>query len=962
MPLLEGNVVPPGLKKPENMSGIDGKQKLLYGGNYLAFDSKGTDVGEFPPPWSSLKASLLEGRGPVCHFSGMDRQNALVYRQDDHSSNEGHSNSSRMCHTPVKQGFSVYTKSPRLSSPRPSTTLTVKKHKNGGENSTPGFENSVYLNIPKPVYGQNPCCHELGCGLGPRYAVEHGLQRIPSSLYEHEWMQNESRYSERAYIQRKDAVLQFEPSAEQIKKINTDTCSPSKVRKLPAVDPSYNSYPYIPPFLSPLSESSQPLHTSLRGCQSHFPAHAAYEGMTSEMYQDSSHLPKYGQLAHHPLVYYPPAHVELENRHLYKDMDARRREEVPILIKNTLLNSRDQSRAPHSLHGEIPAHRPGSEALTRHPFNQRINYPYPYYAVPRYHLPPSQVRSALTRQHLSPPSYSNFLNVSPTGSQATVTLSSTANKPSPAEYVSQSQAFPHVDQTTAPHYPSAVSPPKIVLQRFVPPFTSLRLDKPGFPAASLSSDYSSGESRIPSPKTPQGLPSSSPSWLLPSPTPSSEHSGGDTQSSNTTLLKRLLKRSVSTVSDKDADHNEGIDLSKKRIKVEIEEDPKRSGVESPPMPVIDSVFSLAPYRSLMGLPSDQSPQREEPKPKQCIKKERADSPVQNQDAPSEKPVKEVPEPVAIQVKKEPPDSESKEESVEGNLTIKNEMKESEMLRLDEDKRLSESKPAVPDGNPPPQSDKRLQQEVVVSPVTITTPKLPESKPNIGDVPPKPPCFQPYLEPSTFVGYPETTLQRIVESPGIPKPVRKNFLELHRSVCKLVSTFVSTCSARKLRDWLSDMQITESPSSLTKIKISQLSGFRARKEWLDPAIDAALDKVLERLREYSSQDRFPFPHVMRAGSVFLPMLVVKEIFFPMVQGNFIDQVLQEHKVELRPSTLSEEKFLIQCDKRASSSKLRRLMSLKHLPEVYTDIFNLVYYTQVCKHIESTSPDVEQRVQD
>ncbi|KAG5273530.1 hypothetical protein AALO_G00152390 [Alosa alosa] len=93
--------------------------------------------------------------------------------------------------------------------------------------------------------------------------------------------------------------------------------------------------------------------------------------------------------------------------------------------------------------------------------------------------------------------------------------------------------------------------------------------------------------------------------------------------------------------------------------------------------------------------------------------------------------------------------------------------------------------------------------------------------------------------------------------------------------------------------------------------------------------------------------------MRAGGIFVPMLVVKEGLFPQVHGTFIDQVLQEHRVELRPTTLSEEKHLTQLQKRACSSKLRRLLSLRHLPDIYADVLNLFYYTSVCKALDSTS---------
>lgn len=132
--------------------------------------------------------------------------------------------------------------------------------------------------------------------------------------------------------------------------------------------------------------------------------------------------------------------------------------------------------------------------------------------------------------------------------------------------------------------------------------------------------------------------------------------------------------------------------------------------------------------------------------------------------------------------------------------------------------------------------------------------------------------------------------------------------------------------------------------------------------MNEEMKSSLEQVVQRLNEYTAQEHCPFPFVVRTGAIFLPMLVVKEVLFPSVHGALIDQVLQEHRVELRPTTLSEEKTLIQMHKRACSSRLRRLMSLKHLPDVYADVVNLLYYTCVCKQLESPSCEVQSGVQD
>ncbi|KAG7333245.1 hypothetical protein KOW79_003380 [Hemibagrus wyckioides] len=160
---------------------------------------------------------------------------------------------------------------------------------------------------------------------------------------------------------------------------------------------------------------------------------------------------------------------------------------------------------------------------------------------------------------------------------------------------------------------------------------------------------------------------------------------------------------------------------------------------------------------------------------------------------------------------------------------------------------------------------------------------------------------------------------------------------------------------------SKLDLDESTSPQTKTpKISCLLGSKVREVWMkDEEMARALQKVLYKLENYVQIQECPFPHVIRAGTVFIPMLVVKEVLFPHVQGTFIDQVLQEHRVELRPTTLTEERQLTQLHRRAFSSKLRRLLSLKHLPDIYPDVLNLLYYDCVCKFLDSTPTDDAQK---
>ncbi|KFP40504.1 Uncharacterized protein C15orf39, partial [Chlamydotis macqueenii] len=74
------------------------------------------------------------------------------------------------------------------------------------------------------------------------------------------------------------------------------------------------------------------------------------------------------------------------------------------------------------------------------------------------------------------------------------------------------------------------------------------------------------------------------------------------------------------------------------------------------------------------------------------------------------------------------------------------------------------------------------------------------------------------------------------------------------------------------------------------------------------VAALLNELFHQLKTFIDTCKCPFPHVVRAGNIFIPIHVVKEKLFPRLPGASIDQVLQEHKVELRPTTLSEERHL------------------------------------------------------
>lgn len=1053
MPLLDGTIASTGLSKPQNMSGLLGKQTLQYNGAYFAYDPRGKERARLTPPWSNSKTSLLDGRTPVSHLSGMDGQNHIIYRQDSNSSEEGQPHSSSLCRTQVKQGFTLYTKSPGVSSPTAATSVTVRKQQTGSANLSAPSENSVYLAIPKPIYGHNPCCNELGCVIGQRYNIDQGSPRIPNTVYEHDWMQTDAHYAERLPVQRKaqDTLLQqrglqFEHSAETIKRMTMEAYSPSRARAFPAmIDPNYSSYPCTPTqtLFGSLSEQSQCLQTPPRGYSNLYPSHAIYENMTSELYQECSPVSKYGQLRQHPMFYYPQARIELQNRTQCKDISSKQREDVPVILKHTIANPQEHFMVPQSLHGEIPL--PSTEMLPNHPLMRSFDYP--CYAVPRFNLNANQIRHPLSTQHASPRFRSTHVSASPSSQHMDHPIVSAANlhkeKPNTALHLENNKAhtslpFLCVDQTSPARLTtsqSGISPPRIQMNRFFPPLSSLHVDRPIHPPAGFNMDrlrdYNHCEATVTCLKQPKNVPFSPAKWRPRSPSHCSDtvqtvvpngtngrkviyspvvsganENSGSVEDSGTTVGKGCLKRSVSHLSPNSQIKEEDedlcyVELIKKRQKVELEKVPVET--DSTPMPVIDNVFSLAPYQQYLQASGVLFPGRalckqHKVKTNPDIKEKRLDQDTHqpaNSPAPQkssldtqpEKTVVEIFEPKAVKVEKV--DSSDIDDHVQTPVSQKD-CSQISIKKEPEETSTSDSKPVLvvkkcesdePEGtsllvdetsddseltaqiNSSSQADTNKMHGELILHKSLSSqiqPQPPESKVNFKNIPPQ--CLKlsaykiilPDTKSFSPIPHPENpSLQQVTEF--MPKvelqmPVRKHFLELHHSLCKLVSKSVSRSSEQELRTWLSHLKLTEPTLSATKVqKVSCLLGVKGREMWLSEEMKSALHQVLERLREYNIQDRCPFPHVMRTGAVFLPMLVVKELLFPTIQGSFIDQVLQEHKVELRPTTLSEEKILIQLHKRACSSRLRRLMSLKHLPDIYADVVNLFYYACVCKHL-------------
>ncbi|KAM4676095.1 uncharacterized protein C15orf39 homolog isoform 2-T2 [Discoglossus pictus] len=188
---------------------------------------------------------------------------------------------------------------------------------------------------------------------------------------------------------------------------------------------------------------------------------------------------------------------------------------------------------------------------------------------------------------------------------------------------------------------------------------------------------------------------------------------------------------------------------------------------------------------------------------------------------------------------------------------------------------------------------------------------------------------------------------------------QHFTELHCSVRMAISRTVADSSPDLLQDWLSRNKEEDKPKSPVKSK----SSLRSSEHFLTPpgrdiwmsfdGVGFLLHKLLFKLETFMFIRSCPFPHVIRAGAIFIPIHLVKEILFPELLGPSVDRVLQGHKVELRPTTLSEEKFLRETELKDCPSRMLKLLALKQLPDVYPDLLHLYWNHCVQKQLGSST---------
>ncbi|KAH0619890.1 hypothetical protein JD844_014287 [Phrynosoma platyrhinos] len=193
-----------------------------------------------------------------------------------------------------------------------------------------------------------------------------------------------------------------------------------------------------------------------------------------------------------------------------------------------------------------------------------------------------------------------------------------------------------------------------------------------------------------------------------------------------------------------------------------------------------------------------------------------------------------------------------------------------------------------------------------------------------------------------------------------------FTDLHTSICTIISCSVSTSSPEQLKEWLekaeSDQELKEKAASLAKPK----NGVKApnvpkpskgKQVWLAfKDILALFRKLLYQLDTFLLTHNCPFPHVVRAGTIFIPIHVVKEKLFPNLSGTSVDHVLQDHKVELRPTTLSEEKLLRDLELKSCTSRMLKLLALKQLPDIYPDLLTLHWHDCVKQQLGDPAGEI------
>uniref|UniRef100_A0A8B9J1L7 Uncharacterized protein n=1 Tax=Amazona collaria TaxID=241587 RepID=A0A8B9J1L7_9PSIT len=246
--------------------------------------------------------------------------------------------------------------------------------------------------------------------------------------------------------------------------------------------------------------------------------------------------------------------------------------------------------------------------------------------------------------------------------------------------------------------------------------------------------------------------------------------------------------------------------------------------------------------------------------------------------------------------------------------------------------LSSTTPAPSSTIPVLSSTIPILSSIIPSPSSTTPapPSSPQCSPAVPCSSSPPASPQPGPQPSPLA-LPEPPFVALGKERLSLRSTRQYFTMLHAWLCDLLSGSAARSSPQLLREWLKKAEAAEEQGEAIWLAFQD--------------VPALLTNLLSQLETFMFACKCPFPHVVRAGAVFIPIHVVKKKLFPKLPGVSVDQVLQEHKVELRPTTLSEERHLRDMELKGCTSRMLKLLALKQLPEIYPDLLNLHWHNSI-----------------
>ncbi|KAM4660966.1 uncharacterized protein AAGF69_007393 [Amazona ochrocephala] len=279
--------------------------------------------------------------------------------------------------------------------------------------------------------------------------------------------------------------------------------------------------------------------------------------------------------------------------------------------------------------------------------------------------------------------------------------------------------------------------------------------------------------------------------------------------------------------------------------------------------------------------------------------------------------------------------------------------------------LSSTTPAPSSTIPVLSSTIPVLSSIIPSPSSTTPapPSSPQCSPAVPCSSSPPASPQPGPQPSPLA-LPEPPFVALGKERLSLRSTRQYFTMLHAWLCDLLSGSAARSSPQLLREWLKKAEAAEEqgeavPKSPLKAKNDSCvpehhKAAKGKEIWLAfQDVPALLTNLLSQLETFMFACKCPFPHVVRAGAVFIPIHVVKKKLFPKLPGVSVDRVLQEHKVELRPTTLSEERHLRDMELKGCTSRMLKLLALKQLPEIYPDLLNLHWHNSIKQQLGSHS---------